>query len=206
MALPEGFKGMLPHVQLMHNHELTDLLISWITLSAAFAFVFSRGGFDLVGFVPALAIAALAVGTGFLLHELAHKYVAIHFGAKAEYRAWNMGLIFALAVAVLFRFIFAAPGAVYIYGKHVTARENGIISLAGPATNIVIGLIGMGIASLYAGAQIGSVAGTVGLINLYLAMFNLLPFFILDGAKVFAWNKTVWAVLFVPLFLFIFFL
>ena len=68
----------------MNNQELTDLLISWITLSAAFAFIFSDGGLEVTSFGNALAIAAVAVGTGFLLHELAHKYVAIHFGAKAE--------------------------------------------------------------------------------------------------------------------------
>jgi Zn-dependent protease len=44
----------------------------------------------------------------------------------------------------------------------------------------------------------------VGSINLYLAFFNLLPFFVLDGAKVFAWNKLVWAALFFPLLFFIF--
>ncbi len=191
----------------MNNQELTDLLISWISLSAAFAFVFSDSGFiNLTGFGNALAIAALAVGTGFLLHELAHKYVAIHFGAKAEFRAWNLGLIIALAVAVLFGFIFAAPGAVYIFGKRVSIRENGIISLAGPLMNIVIGVVSILIAGLYSTSQIGHVAGIVGSINLYLAMFNLLPFFILDGSKVFAWNKIVWAVLFIPLFLFLFFI
>ncbi|MFH0970239.1 MAG: hypothetical protein V1776_02145 [Candidatus Diapherotrites archaeon] len=188
----------------MENRELTDLLISWISLSAAFAFVFADEGFNLIGFSDALAIAALAVGTGFLLHEMAHKYVAIHFGAKAEFRAWNTGLLVALAVAVLFRFIFAAPGAVYIYGKHVTLRENGIISAAGPLMNIIIGIIGIGLSSLFATSQIGHVALIVGSINLYLAMFNLLPFFILDGAKVFAWNKGVWAILFIPLLFFLF--
>ncbi len=190
----------------MENREVTDLLISWITLSAAFAFVFADGGFDLIGFGDALAIAAVAVGTGFLLHELAHKYVAIHFGAKAEFRAWNVGLLVAIVVAFLFRFIFAAPGAVYIYGKNVTARENGIISLAGPLMNIFIGIIGIGLVGLYGNTQIGQVAGVVASINLYLAMFNLLPFFVLDGAKVFAWNKLVWALLFVPLFLVLFFI
>lgn len=190
----------------MENKELTDLLISWITLSAAFAFVFADGGFNLLGFADALAIAAVAVGTGFLLHELAHKYVAIHFGAKAEFRAWNLGLLFALVVAAFFRFIFAAPGAVYIYGKNVTVRENGIISVAGPAMNIVIGVFGIALASMYSGTQIANVAGIVGSINLYLAMFNLLPIFILDGAKVFAWNKAVWALLFIPLALFLFFI
>lgn len=190
----------------LENQELTDLLISWITLSAAFAFVFSDKGLNVTSFGNALAIAALAVGTGFLMHELAHKYVAIHFGAKAEYRAWNLGLMVALAFAIFGGFIFAAPGAVYIFGKKVSPKENGIISVAGPLMNIVVGIIAFGIAGLYPASQIGNVAAIVGSINFYLAMFNLLPFFVLDGAKVFAWNKIIWAVLFFPLVFFIFIL
>ncbi|MBM3282299.1 MAG: site-2 protease family protein [Candidatus Diapherotrites archaeon] len=189
----------------IQNQELTDLLISWISLSAAFAFVFSDGGLNVTSFGSALAIAALAVGTGFLMHELAHKYVAIHFGAKAEYRAWNLGLIVALAFAIFGGFIFAAPGAVYIFGKKVSVKENGIISLAGPLMNIVVGLVSFLAAGMYASSQIGNVAAVVGSINFYLAMFNLLPFFVLDGAKVFAWNKIVWGILFFPLVAFLFF-
>lgn len=188
----------------LENQELTDLLISWISLSAAFAFVFSDGGLSVTSFANALAIAAVAVGTGFLLHELAHKYVAIHFGAKAEYRAWNLGLVIALAFAIFGGFIFAAPGAVYIFGKKVSDKENGIISVAGPAMNIVVGIVSLLIAGAYGSTQIGNVANVVGSINLYLALFNLLPFFVLDGAKVFAWNKIVWAGLFFPLVYFIF--
>ncbi len=188
------------------NQELTDLLISWISLSAAFAFVFSDGGLSVTSFGSALAIAALAVGTGFLMHELAHKYVAIHFGAKAEYRAWNLGLMIALGVAIFAGFIFAAPGAVYIFGKKVSVKENGIISLAGPAMNVVVGIIAFLIAGAYSTSQIGNVAAVVGSINFYLALFNLLPVFVLDGAKVFAWNKAVWAALFFPLAYFVFFM
>ena len=187
------------------NQELTDLLISWISLSAAFAFAFSDGGLSITSFGNALAIAALAVGTGFLMHELAHKYVAIHFGAKAEYRAWNLGLMIALGVAIFAGFIFAAPGAVYIFGKKVSVKENGIISLAGPAMNVVVGVIAFIIAGAYSTSQIGNVAAVVGSINFYLALFNLLPVFVLDGAKVFAWNKAVWAALFFPLAYFVFF-
>lgn len=188
----------------MNNQEVTDLLISWISLSAAFAFVFSDGGLNIAAFSNFLPIAALAVGTGFLLHELAHKYVAIYFGAKAEFRAWNMGLIIALAFAFFFRFIFAAPGAVYIYGKHVTLRENGIISLAGPLMNVIIGVIGIFMTAAFSTSYIGEVSFQVARINFFLAMFNLLPIFILDGAKVFAWNKLVWALFFVPLVIFLF--
>lgn len=188
------------------NQEVTDLLISWISLSAAFAFAFSDGGLSITSFGSALAIAALAVGTGFLMHELAHKYVAIHFGAKAEYRAWNLGLMIALGVAIFAGFIFAAPGAVYIFGKKVSVKENGIISLAGPAMNVVVGIVSFMIAGAYSTSQIGNVAAVVGSINFYLALFNLLPVFVLDGAKVFAWNKGVWAALFFPLAYFVFFM
>jgi Zn-dependent protease len=36
-------------------------------------------------------------------------------------------------------------------------------------------------------------------INIFLALFNMLPIMPLDGAKVFAWSKARWAVVFVPL-------
>lgn len=206
LGKPKGIKMGFTLNYRMNNRELTDLLVSWISLSAAFAFIFSDGGFGITGFLPALAIASIAVGTGFLFHELSHKYVAIHFGAKAEFRAWNLGLAFAVIVAVAFRFIFAAPGAVYIYGKHLSVRENGIISLAGPAANIVIGILAFAFALWSANPQITLVASVVGSINLYLAMFNMLPLFILDGAKVFAWNKLVWAAVFFPLVGVLFFL
>jgi Zn-dependent protease len=36
----------------------------------------------------------------------------------------------------------------------------------------------------------------VAFINALLAVFNLIPFGILDGWKVFRWNKTFWAITF----------
>lgn len=144
-------------------------------------------------------IALAAVGTGFILHELAHKYVAIHFGAQAEYRAWSIGLLIAL-ITSLFGFVFAAPGATYVYGgNNIGTRENGIISLAGPLTNIIIAILFFIPMMAFAHNYIGQILSGVVFINLFLALFNLLPIPPLDGSKVFNWNKIVWAIAFLPL-------
>ena len=183
----------------MNARERNDLLISWITISIAFAWVFGRQGLNIGRFLTVFPMALVAVGTGFILHELAHKYTAIHFGARAEYRAWMQGLVFALLTSLV-GFVFAAPGATYIFGGHINAKKNALISLAGPATNIVLGLAFVGIAvAMGPYNAFRETAGLTASVNLFLALFNMIPVFPLDGSKVFAWNKGVWAIVFVPL-------
>jgi len=36
------------------------------------------------------------------------------------------------------------------------------------------------------------------LLNGFIAVFNLIPIGIFDGFKIFSWDKTVWALAFVP--------
>ncbi|MCK4883502.1 MAG: hypothetical protein KAS30_01400, partial [Candidatus Diapherotrites archaeon] len=122
----------------MKNAEKKDILISWLTISLAFAILLSRDFLNLMTFIFAFPVALVTVGTGFILHEMAHRVVAKHFGKKAEFRAWKFGLIFAILSAFL-GFIFAAPGAVYIFGT-VTRKQNGMISIAGPLTNIGVAI------------------------------------------------------------------
>lgn len=157
------------------------------------------GFLNLGSFASVFPIALAAVGTGFILHELAHKYVAIHFGAEAEYRAWPFGLVIAL-ITSLVGFVFAAPGATYVFGgKNIGLRENGIISLAGPLTNILIAVIFFIPMITFSHNYIGQILSGVVFINLFLALFNLLPIPPLDGSKVFEWNKGIWAITFIPL-------
>ncbi|MBS3061172.1 MAG: site-2 protease family protein [Candidatus Diapherotrites archaeon] len=188
----------------MNQREIIELIGSWLVVSIAFAWVM-KSDFGIAfpnNFIFALVVALVATGTGFILHELAHKYVAIRYGAVAEYYAWPFGLFFALVMAVGFGFVFAAPGAVYIFGPHIDAKQNGIISVAGPITNIIIGVLFFVAFLLLSVANLDSlavIAAIAGQINLFLALFNLIPIGPLDGSKVFAWNKLVWGALFVPL-------
>ncbi len=180
--------------------EIVDIVKAWLALSFAFAFVYSgislmRGNFvSLVSpqFLLIFVISLFTAGLGFLLHELAHKFVAQKYGCVAEFRAFDQMLYLAIGLAILIGFIFAAPGAVMISG-HITRKENGIISVAGPATNYVLAFLFLGLNMVY---PQWAMAWTTGFaINMWLGLFNLIPFGNLDGYKVFQWNKAVWGLM-----------
>lgn len=183
------------------EEELIHLLHAWAAVSFAFAVVLS-GGLRSLGsqFVPNLIVAAIAVGTAFLLHELAHKVLAQKYGCWAEFRKFNLGLILAVVMS-FFGFIIAAPGAVMISGQ-VTREQNGKISAAGPLTNIALAILFF-IAGLFLPEVIVTTPHLFGqiiykivffgfFINAWLALFNMIPFPPLDGSKVMAWSLPAW--------------
>ena len=120
--------------------EVRDILISMLVIAVIFAYLINGRNINenLIVLVPALLIS---VGLGFVLHELAHKFVAVRYGFFAEFKMWLEGLILALAMAFLIGFVFVAPGAVYIHGEHISREQNGKISIAGPLVNIRIGFV-----------------------------------------------------------------
>lgn len=194
--------------------ELIDITKAWIALSLAFTFIYT--GAHIVGgsvsrilttdFLTMFIVSLFTAGLGFLLHELAHKFVAQHYGLAAEFRAFDQMLYLAMGLAIFIGFIFAAPGAVMISGL-VTRKENGIISAAGPLTNFILGLVFLGLAFSYSNSGIVFNVGKTGfIINMWLGLFNMIPFGNLDGLKIFDWSKLVWAamVLFGLYFVFLF--
>jgi len=136
---------------------------------------------DTKSFVIAV-IAAVLFFLSVLGHELAHALVARRF-------AMNVSSIT----------LFVLGGVANLAKEPPTARSEFLMAAAGPATSIVIGLIGLGLGifapSLFqsdALQPIQPVALYIGQINLYLAAFNLLPGFPLDGGRVF--RSIVWGV------------
>jgi len=172
------------------SREIRDIIISMLVIAGAFAYIFS--GRNLNIFFYLIPVTLVSVGLGFVLHELSHKFVAVHYGFYAEYRMWVQGLILALVTAY-FGFVFAAPGAVYIHGEYISREENGKISLAGPMTNVILAFIFMGIAFLFPSPSLIYLMGILGFtVNSFLALFNLIPISVFDGAKVFKWNPVIW--------------
>jgi Zn-dependent protease len=182
--------------------EVRDITIAYLGLGLAFFISFGGGiGGALASnaFQPlGLAVSLLAVGPGFVLHELSHKFTARRYGHWAEFRMWPLGLLLAL-VTSLFGIIFAAPGATYISGMNISKEENGKISIAGPLTNVLVALAFAPVFFLSTNTGV-ALLGFFGVyINVFLAIFNMLPLMPLDGAKVFGWNKAIWSALFFPL-------
>ncbi len=180
--------------------EIKDILISAFVLGFCFAWIL-RDGLGAYPFHIVLIITLISIGISFIAHELAHKYVAQRYGCLAEFRMWETGLTLAFLMAITMKVVFAAPGAVYISGGYfgISKKENGIISVAGPITNLILALMFL---PLLAFSGVLGVLGQLGfLVNIWLALFNLIPFPPLDGSKVIAWNSKVWAA--VVLFAFI---
>ncbi|MEM2137683.1 MAG: hypothetical protein QW568_01200 [Candidatus Anstonellaceae archaeon] len=179
--------------------EAFEMIVS--ILAIALAFVFSCYGLNIEPsrFLFVLAAYVITVGSGFILHELAHKYYGIKYGARARFKAWPLGLALGLGLAIIPQIfnmplpLFIAPGAVYIYAmRHINPKENGIISLAGPAMNWAIAFVFLGVFFLADNFIVQTVALIGVSVNLGLAFFNLIPIFPLDGSKVMAWNWKIW--------------
>lgn len=201
------------------RREEFDLFIAWIAISISFAIIkiapYGITGppisIDPVAALKFFAIALLTVGIGFILHEMAHKFTAIKFGYWAEFRKDNIMLLFAVLLAALVGFVFAAPGATVIYsnsatGQGLTKRENGIISASGPIVNLLL-CVPFGALILISASFTGfssillAQIGIFGIqINAMIAAFNMIPISILDGRKVMAWNIPVFTLLIIASF------
>ena len=180
--------------------EILSIIVAWIVLSVAITYqslvasLTGTGSFDIVvaGFV--------ATATGFILHEMGHKYFAIRRGYIAHFRLWIWGLVLTLSIVTLSGggLVFGAPGAVYIapaaaqlYGYDSgrgtvdPEEDNMIISAAGPGINLAFAI---GFLVMFILVPLGflSTVARYGLfLNLGLGSFNMLPVSLLDGAKIF---------------------
>jgi Zn-dependent protease len=184
--------------------ELQDILIgAGLVLAVGISFAF----FEIPGtlandFTTQLTIAlslAAFFTMSFLLHEFAHKAVAQRYGLWAEFRLTTWGTLITL-ISILSPIKLISPGAVMISGNFVDRKIMGKTAIAGPTTNIILAAIFAAVFGtatfLSRNLTIEFIAGWVAYINAFLALFNLIPFSIIDGHKIFSWNKLVWVIAF----------
>ena len=201
-------RTMAPPMQV--NYETRSMLLPTRTRSLRFsrveinhlilgtALVTAAGVSFVIGnafTVIALVVATILFAMGFILHELAHKYVAQAYGLWAEFRVNTMGVLLT-AISIVSPIKFIAPGAVMIAGM-ADNDQMGRTAIAGPVVNIVIAMGLLVTLPALGRTMIGPAILYGAAINSFLAVFNLIPFSIFDGRKIFIWNKRYWLVAFV---------
>lgn len=171
------------------DREVRDLVVGLLLISAI-PLTWLKG---LIFRSPAIVMGAVGIyAAAFLLHELAHKFSAQRLGYWAEFRLNMFGVMITL-MSFFSSLKIVAPGAVVISGL-MFGDDYGKVSLAGPLTNIVQAVAYLAI-SFASGNQIVGLLANAGVtVNSSLALFNLIPFGIFDGAKILRWNWRFWLV------------
>ncbi|MDF0645446.1 MAG: site-2 protease family protein [Nitrospira sp.] len=131
------------------------------------------------------AAAALLLFLSVVLHELGHSYVAQRYQ---------------IPIGQITLFIFG--GVAHMGKEPPSPRAEFLIAIAGPVVSLALGLLCLGGSIVaesvlhHSGAQgFAVLGGLLGIVNVNLGLFNLLPGFPLDGGRVlraglWAWGKN----------------
>jgi len=156
------------------------------------------GGFPFEWTWAMMAAFAVVMVASFLTHEIGHKLVAQKNGLWAEFRLTMWGAVLTFA-SVFLPFKMIAPGVMMISGTLQKREDIVKISIAGPIANIIYASVFIGLAyALPIPIEWSWILLFSAYINAFMAVFNLIPFGVLDGFKIFSANKTVWISAFIP--------
>ena len=170
--------------------------VSWILGIAASVFALAKVNSILdPNFYRSPYLAAILLA--FVVHELAHRGVARMYGAYSEFVATPLGLALTFASGLLPNFVILAPGYVRVVAP--TWRPGWMKALmysvaAGPLSNLVMGYLAYALLSIIpVSGWLGGFLGAMVRVNAWFAFFNLLPVPPLDGSKIVAQSKGLWA-------------
>jgi Zn-dependent protease len=154
------------------------------------------GGFSPLWTWVMMAVFAVIMTATFLVHEIAHKIMGQRKGLWAEFRLTTWGAVLTL-VSVFLPFKIFSPGAMMLAGSP-SGDEIVKISIAGPVTNIIFSSALLVLAFAVWPSAFASMLFFAAYINAFMAVFNLIPIGILDGYKIFSFNKKLWVLAFIP--------
>jgi Zn-dependent protease len=167
-----------------YPEEVRDLLLSSLVLSL----ILFLKELDVVLEYHWYALVILMISfLSFALHEVMHKVVAQKYGYVSFYSINPTEMLLSVLISLLTPFVVISFGATNIipYGFVVDLKRSiRDIALAGPLTNIFLSILTLLLLTLPLPFSLKLALATFYKINLYIALFNLLPIPPLDGSKI----------------------
>jgi len=148
--------------------------LSWFVVAVLVTWSLARSVFP--GFVEGLpvtaywlmgAVGALGLFASVVAHELSHATVARRYGVEMK------GIT-----------LFIFGGVAEMTDEPPNPRAEFWVAIAGPIASVAVGLGCLALWALALPRPVQSVLGYLGLINIVLAVFNMIPAFPLDGGRI----------------------
>lgn len=179
------------------GQEIIDIVVMAIAIGYIFSKFFKRApqeGYDPLTYykknslVEDIKYGAMIAAPAVVLHELAHKFVAMGFGASATLHApYLMYGIVLLMILLRFPIIFFVGGYVTIGPPLLPALQSSIVSFAGPLTNLILWLGGMSLIKYnLINRKYYTAVGMMAKLNMFFFVFNMIPLPGFDGFHVFS--------------------
>jgi Zn-dependent protease len=145
------------------------LLLVLLMYVAYSSFLGLRLGWSPLGLWSLAVVAALLSVASLYGHELAHALVARSFGIPVRTIS-----------------LFLLGGMAHITRESPSPRAEFLIAIVGPATSLVVGLVGLAISltTWSVAPPVAALGSWLAMMNIPLAIFNLVPAYPLDGGRV----------------------
>jgi Zn-dependent protease/CBS domain-containing protein len=151
---------------------LIALLIAWTLAQGAFPQLY--GGFPAITYWWMAVVAVAGLAASIILHELAHSVVAKAFG---------------MPIRSITLFIFG--GVAELEEEPATPQSEFLMAIAGPLMSVALsGAFALLSGAAAAAEPLSAVFAYLSLLNIVLAVFNMIPAFPMDGGR--ALRAAVW--------------
>ncbi len=180
--------------------EIIDIIVMTIAIGYIFSRFFRRApqeDYDPLKYyrkntiVEDIKYGAMIAAPAVVLHELAHKFTAMGFGASATLHApslfgipYGMYLLVILLIHLNFPIIFFVGG--YVSHTALPALASSMVAFSGPFINLVLWLIGISLIKYHLiNRKYYRTIGLMAKVNMFFFIFNMIPLPGFDGFHVF---------------------
>lgn len=179
--------------------EIIDIIVMTVAIGYIFSRFFRRApqeGYDPLTYykknpiIEDIKFGAMIAAPAVVLHELAHKFVAMGFGATATLHApsffgipYGMYLLVILLIHLNFPILFFVGG--YVSHSVLPPLASSLVAFAGPLTNLILWLVGISLIKYnLIDRKYYRTIGLMAKLNLFFFAFNMIPIPGFDGSGV----------------------